>query len=204
MIGTVTTDAMRRAPASGANTVPDGALVAKMAGGDADALAALYDRYAGEIYRLVMGMVSDPEGAEELLQDIFWQAWRLASRYDPTLATVRTWLHVLMRSRAADWRRRAARTVPVAAWAEAPPRADPGAGPAFEHLETRCDLLQACDQLREVERQAIEWTFLAGLTQAEAAEHLGLPLGTVKSRVRTALRRLREHLGESDRGGPKP
>lgn len=195
---------MRRAPAGEAKTVPDAILVARMARGDSDALAALYDRYGGEIYRLLVGTVSEPQGAEELLQDIFWQAWRLAARYDPTLASVRTWLHVLMRSRAADWRRRAARTVPVAAGTESPSRPDPDAAPAFERSETRRDLLEACDGLRGVEREAIEWTFFAGLTQAEAARRLGLPLGTVKSRVRSALRRLREHLEESERGGPMP
>lgn len=191
-------------PGAGADdqTASDHALMVAMANGDEGALAVFYDRFADEIYRLVLRMVSDPGPAEELLQDIVWQAWRLAGQFDPGRAGLRTWVHMLMRSRVSDWRRRRARwpttLMPLEDLPE--PQAD-GRPDPLERADARRDLSLAKARLSDPERQALQWTFGAGLSQAEAARQLGVPLGTLKSRVRTALGRLRGSLVDAYDGG---
>lgn len=170
------------------------ALVAAMARAEPAALEALYDLFAAELYGLIVGMVGDSGEAQEILQETMWQAWRQSGRYDPARASVRTWLHVIMRSRVADWRRRR-RPVEAASDLSAAARVDdPVSAGMFERVVDRNDLLQAQDRLSEAERQAIALTYYRGLSQAEAARALGVPLGTLKGRVRSALARLRAAL----------
>jgi RNA polymerase sigma-70 factor, ECF subfamily len=175
------------------------ALVAGMARADAMAMEIFYDRYASELYGLLRSMVQEPEAAEELLQETMWQVWRQAGRYDPGRASVRTWLHLIMRSRVLDWRRRELRRPAADLLVEAAEVADPATSAEMARAGERQDLLRAEAGLSAAERQAIRLTYYRGLTQAEAARALGVPLGTLKSRVRSALMRLQADIGS---GGP--
>lgn len=170
----------------------DRALVAGMAKADPAAMEALYDLYANELYGLIRGMVPDPADAQELLQETLWHAWRYAPRYDPARASVRTWLHVIMRSRVLDWRRRELQRPAFADLEHAREVTDPSASTAIAAAADREDLNRAEARLPDAERQAIRLIYYRGLTQAEAARTLGIPLGTLKSRVRSALGRLHE------------
>jgi RNA polymerase sigma-70 factor (ECF subfamily) len=170
------------------------ALVAAMARAQPAALESLYDLFAAELYGLILGMVGDSGEAQEILQETMWQAWRQSGRYDPARASVRTWLHVIMRSRVADWRRRRGTARAASDLSAAERVDDPASAGMFERVVDRNDLLQAQYRLSEAERQAIALTYYRGLSQAEAARALGIPLGTLKGRVRSALARLRAAL----------
>ncbi len=179
------------------------ALVLAMARGDPQAMEAFYDLYASRLYGLILGMVGGPDDAQEVLQDVMWQAWRLAPRYDPARACVRTWLHVIMRSRVLDWRRQEARRPAQEEFDHIHGIADADASRALSAAVEHEDLLKAQARLSDGERQAIGLTYYRGLTQAEAARTLGIPLGTLKSRVRGALLHLHDGVDSArPEGGP--
>jgi len=183
-------DRQARTPAGAGRQARDLALVSAMARGDATAMAAFYDLYASEVYGLMRTMVADETAAQDLLQETMWQAWRLAPRYDASRASVRTWLHLILRSRVLDWRRRQSRQPVQAALEAAAEVGDPAAGSAVSQAADREDLARAQTALTASERQAIHLTYYRGLSQSEAATAVGVPLGTMKSRVRSALMRL--------------
>lgn len=165
-------------------------LLRRIEAGDRAALADLYDQHAPLVNSLCLRILRDRAEAEEVLQEVFLQAWRQAGRYDPARGSVTSWLAVIARSRALDrLRRRAARR-------EAPEAAIPvevEVPRTAEAIAVR-DALQA---LPPSQRRALELAYYEGLTQVEIAERTGEPLGTVKTRMRTALLRLREALGPS-------
>jgi RNA polymerase sigma-70 factor (ECF subfamily) len=167
------------------------ALVAAMARAEPAALGALYDLYGSELYGLIVGMVGDGGEAQEILQETMWQAWRDSERYDPARASVRTWLHMIMRSRVLDWRRRAGARARTTDLGHVEGVEDPTAVEALERVADRHDVLRAAGRLSDAEQRAIALTYFGGLSQAEAARVLGVPLGTLKGRVRSALARLR-------------
>lgn len=179
-------------------SIPDQwtSLVARLAAGDMDAAAELYDRYAAQIYAVARRIVGNDGDAEDVVQEVFSQAWRTADRYDNSRGSVIGWLLVMTRTRAIDKiRARQAR-----------PDADATALPddiAASGVRPP-DMLVAAEQAGRVreallalpapQRTALELAYYEGLTQAEIAARLSEPLGTVKTRMRTALKTLRERL----------
>jgi RNA polymerase sigma-70 factor (ECF subfamily) len=174
------------------------ALIRRMAGGDRQAFADLYDRYAPLAFGLIRRILPQAAEAEEVLQEVFWQSWVDATGYDPRRGTPEAWLLNRARSRAID-RLRAIRRrgeTFVAPLDETIARApDTGTSdPGMRAVDVRfAQSALALLPLRE--RQVIELAFYEGLTQSEIASRLGEPLGTIKTRTRTGLTRLREHFG---------
>jgi RNA polymerase sigma-70 factor, ECF subfamily len=170
-------------------------LVQSIAAGDQLALHELYERAHRVVFTLAMRITANRETAEELTIDVFHDVWRRASDYDPANGTVLGWIMNQARSRAIDrlrfeGRKKRSHDGDVQPLAEAV--ADP-----YDLLELREQgesLRAAMAALTPDERQAIETTFFAGLTHAEAAERLNEPLGTIKTRIRSALHKLRDAL----------
>ena len=170
--------------------------VRRMAGHDPDALAALYDRYARLMYSLVLHILGDQADAEDVVQEVFSQAWQQASRYEASRGTVAAWLVTMTRSRAID-RLRARRSRPDSEAADEKQLRDlmdPGV-PHDLRVLTREEvgrLRNAMARLPALQRLAVEMAYFEGLSQSEIAARLGEPLGTIKTRVRLALLKLRE------------
>ena len=178
----------------------DHSAVARMAAGDQTALGEFYDRHGRAVYSLAFRILRDQRDAEEVVQDVFAQAWRESARYNMRRGSVMAWLMTLTRSRAVD-RLRGRRSRPENALA-ADPRAEitDAAALADEQLawSVRADLVRAAlDALPVLQRVAIELAFYEGLTHAEIAARLEEPLGTVKTRIRQGLLKLRERLADS-------
>lgn len=175
----------------------DQAALGRAAAGDATGLAALYDAHARLIYSLALRILRDASEAEDVVQEVFLQAWRQASRYDPSRGAVAAWLLMLARSRAID-RLRARRAPPATADAThaSTEAADPGPALDWQVLSAeQVHLVRAAiDELPVLQRVAIELAYFEGCTQSEIAERLEQPLGTVKTRIRLALAKLRETL----------
>jgi RNA polymerase sigma-70 factor, ECF subfamily len=178
-------------------------LVKRAAHGDADALGELYDRYGRAVYSLCLRIVRDRATAEELTQEVFVRLWRGAASFEPSRGQLSTWLLRIAHNLALnELRRRQSRPV-VAPEAErgftsAEPRdTNEQHDPALAAgMRERAEAVRAAlAQLPIPQRQAIELAFYGGLTQAEVAAALGEPLGTVKSRIRVGMQRLRELLG---------
>lgn len=178
----------------------DAALVRRMAAGDESAVGALYDRYGATLYALAVRILGDREDAEEAVMDAMAQAWSGANRYAAERGSVGAWLVVLVRSRALDRRRAGGRRLLAldrAAAAEAAPGmggAPPPTSAAAEAGEQRARVLAALAALPEPQRVCLELAYYDGLSQSEIAARLAEPLGTVKTRTRQALIRLRERL----------
>ena len=166
-------------------------LVQSIAAGDQLALHALYERSHRVVFTLIMRITANHETAEELTVDVFHDVWRRASRYDAANGTVLGWIMNQARSRAIDRLRFQSRKK-RGQHSDIPPTevaADPR---DVIELREQTELLRAAlAALTPNERQAIETTFFAGLTHAEAAARLNQPLGTVKTRIRSGLQKLR-------------
>jgi RNA polymerase sigma-70 factor (ECF subfamily) len=168
-------------------------LIARMAQRDTGALGRFYDRYAPLAFSVILRIVRDRTDASEVLQDVFWEAWEAAAAYDPARGTPEAWVTMRARARAIDRvrslrRRHEMFALPVNE-AVVPEEATPD--PA-EAAEVRGAVRSALGQLSDVQREAIELAYYGGLTQAEIAARTGQPLGTVKTRIRLGLERLRE------------
>src|SRR5947209_2932363 len=171
------------------------ALVQAIAAGDQLALHALYERAHRIVFTLIMRMTANRETAEELTIDVFHDIWRRASRYDAENGTVLGWIMNQARSRAIDRLRFESRKK-RAHCSDVPPPAEVVADP-HDVLELRQQgesLRAALTSLTPDERLAIEMTFFAGHTHAEAAARLNQPLGTIKTRIRSGLHKLRHAL----------
>lgn len=175
----------------------DQAALAGMARGEGEALAELYDRHAGAIYSLALRILGDTAEAEDVVQDVFTQAWRQASRYSAARGAVGAWLLTLARSRAID-RLRARRTRPALAVDQRAAGQVVDEGPAADarvlSFEQVSRVRAALEELPVLQRAAIELAYFEGLTHAEIAARLEEPLGTVKTRIRLAMTKLREAL----------
>jgi RNA polymerase sigma-70 factor (ECF subfamily) len=171
------------------------ALVQSIAGGDQQSLHALYERAHRVVFTLIIRITSNRETAEELTIDVFHDVWRSASRYHPANGTVLGWIMNQARSRAIDRLRFENRKKRSQA-GDAQPQAEGHADPCdvLELQEQRQLLHVALAELTSDERKAIEMTFFAGLTYAEAATRLNEPLGTIKTRIRSGLHKLRHAL----------
>ena len=180
----------------------DEALVALVARGDETALAELYDRIGRIAYGLALRVLRDERLAEDAVQDGFLAAWRGAANFRAERAKASTWILTLVHRRAVDLVRREDRR-------RAEPLDDdaPGAGGAPSTEEAawlrfeRERVQKALAQLSDSQREAIELAYYGGFSQSELAERLGVPLGTIKSRMFAGLARLRELLDESSREG---
>jgi RNA polymerase sigma-70 factor (ECF subfamily) len=170
-------------------------LVESIAGGDQVALHALYDRASRIVFTLALRITANPETAEELTVDVFHDVWRRASSYDPEAGTVIAWIMNQARSRAIDRLRFENRKKRAHVNGGAsPPEPQPDPRDVLE-LRQQGELLRAAlVALTADEREAIEATFFAGLTHVEAANRLNQPLGTVKTRIRSGLYKLRSSL----------
>lgn len=174
----------------------DEALVKRMAAGDETAFAALYDRYASLLYGLACRMLGPSQDAEDAVQDVFMQAWTGAGTYDPGRGSVRSWLALACRSRCLDRLRRSRTRARREAAAAAPQAAEDCAlsHPEWERARLAAEVRQAVAQLPPEQRRAIEEAFFGGLSHSEVAEKTGEPLGTVKTRLRLAAKKLSEKL----------
>ncbi|HTV01319.1 MAG TPA: sigma-70 family RNA polymerase sigma factor [Luteitalea sp.] len=177
----------------------DAEAMRRMAEGDATGLAELYDRHGRALFSLAFRILRDQGDAEEVVQDVFAQAWRQAARYDTSRGVVVAWLLMMTRSRAID-RVRLRRGRP--GLREDHPDvlrdlSDEGDGIDLALLtqEQVVRVRAALDELPATQRLAIELAFYEGLTHSEVAERLEQPLGTVKTRIRLGLLRLRAAFG---------
>jgi RNA polymerase sigma-70 factor, ECF subfamily len=179
----------------------DRSLLARVAHGDAEALAGLYDRHSRAVYTLAVRIVGDRTEAEDVVQEVFTQAWRQAVRYDSTRATVTGWLLMMTRARSIDHvRARHARPDVGGTQLRDVASTEPGHDAVAVGLERDGRVRHALHQLSEPLREPLELAYYEGMTQAAIAERLGQPLGTVKTRMRTALTHLRTVLhSETDR-----
>jgi RNA polymerase sigma-70 factor, ECF subfamily len=169
-------------------------LIRHMAEGDRTAFTSFYDRHARQVYPLILRIVRDQADAADVLQEVFWEAWQSAASYDPGRGSPEAWIFMRARTRAIDRvravRRRTETFVAPVDERIAPAAADPG-GDAAERAEDRDLVLGALGRLPEAQREVIELAYYGGLTQTEIAERLKQPLGTVKTRIRLGLERLR-------------
>ncbi|MBL0938030.1 MAG: sigma-70 family RNA polymerase sigma factor [Gemmatimonadaceae bacterium] len=179
----------------------DAALLEAMRRGEQDAAAALYDLYSPMLLALALRICGQQPDAEEVVLDTFMQAWRDADRYDANRATVAGWLTTIARSRALDLvrarvrRQHASDAVQQRLVDESLTSVVQPADSALEHAEAGAAVRQAVSQLSEKQRCAIEMAFYEGLTHAEIAARLMEPLGTIKTRIRLGMTRLRDTLG---------
>jgi RNA polymerase sigma-70 factor (ECF subfamily) len=198
-----------------AGQADEAALVRAVASGSEEALAALYDRHVDGVHAVALRLTGDRGIAEEVVQETFLALWNRAELFNPELASLGTWLRSIARNRTVD-RLRALGRRPALVWLGShgdPDEADagmdrlgpdatviggsaPGPSPedAAESASVRASIAAALATMPEVERTAIVLAYRDGLTQQEIAERLAWPLGTVKTRTRRALARLRELL----------
>jgi RNA polymerase sigma-70 factor (ECF subfamily) len=174
-----------------------GTLIARTGGGDQEALAALYDGTSALVHGLALRILGDRGAAEEVTADVYLQVWRQAVRYDEARGGPLAWLLTLARSRTIDRLRAGAgrreRTEPLA-FALGVPSGAPGPEECSVAGERRRFVQRALDRLPLQQRRPIELAYFDGLTHTEIAATLGEPLGTVKTRVRLGMARLREAL----------
>ena len=182
--------------------ISDNELLRAVSRGDEQALALIYDRYRLILFGLILRILHDRQEAEDVLQETFLQVWRRAADFDATRGRVFTWLVTIARSRALDRLRalgsRARTTEEVVAHS-----ANDQAGDAAEEAvksEQREIVRQALEELPEEQRRTLFLAYFEGLTQSEIAARLGDPLGTVKTRMRAGLMKLREVLRQESRG----
>jgi RNA polymerase sigma-70 factor (ECF subfamily) len=174
-------------------------LLACMGRSDKDALAALYDRYGRRVFALAARILNDPSASEEVTQDVFLSIWRRSASYSVDKGKFTTWLFSIAHNRTIDELRRRRRNLnrdgediqehlDIESSEISP---DESAVAQSEYAMVR----EALRVLPPEQRQVIELAYFRGLTQAEIAERMGQPLGTVKTRMRLALRKLRDALG---------
>lgn len=186
----------------GTGVASDAELLARAARGDERAVGMVYDRYGQVMYAVAFRIVRQPGDAEEVVAEAFAQAWREASRFEAGRGSVAAWLTVMTRSRALDLVRARTRRERITDTAQ---RSDPegtlgmgtpGASPdaAVEARERERRVAEALADLSPPQRTAIELAFFEGLSHSEIAERLNEPLGTVKTRVRLGMQKLRESL----------
>lgn len=180
--------------------VSDLTLLERIRGGDAAALDVLYGRYSAPVNSLVWKVLQNAEEAEDVTLDVFWQIWRQADRYDSSRGAPPAWIFTVARSRAIDRlrarRRREDRTIsfddPAAKVDPLDEEVSPDQVASFR--QTRDAVREALTTLSPAQREAVELAFFRGLTHVEIAAKLKQPLGTVKTRIRQGLIRLRKRL----------
>jgi RNA polymerase sigma-70 factor, ECF subfamily len=205
-------------------TLDDAALVHEVAEGSQDALAELYDRHASAVFAAACRLTTDRQMAEEVVQETFLAVWNRADLFNPATGSLAAWLHTIARNRTVDRLRAAGRRPRLVSVSAVGPDDEPESV-ALERLaangsaagatvvggsdsrgapeaalvgaELRATLREAIDAMPDAERTVILLAYRLDLTQSEIADRLGWPLGTVKTRTRRALLRLREVLADS-------
>jgi RNA polymerase sigma-70 factor (ECF subfamily) len=176
----------------------DSALMRAFASRDERAADTLYGRFASRIYGLGIVMLGSDAAAQDLVQDTFVKLWRNADRYDTSRGKLETWVLLVARSLAIDSLRRRVLEARSLEATGKPREDDPAAGP--EELAATGDLAdrarRAMRRLSPEQRAALELAYFGGRTSAEVAEMEGIPVGTAKTRIRSALLRLREAMAE--------
>jgi RNA polymerase sigma factor (sigma-70 family) len=174
-------------------------LIHQIAEGDQSSLSLLYDRYSRVIYTIAYRILKSPEESEEIVLDVFTQVWKIAKNYNSQKARVDTWLFMLTRSRALDRLRNHARfDKAVNASEEALMRSLPTDSPEHDAIiQERSIYIKSClDNLPTEQRLALELAYFSGLSHSEIAAKTGISLGTVKTRIRLGLKKLREMIGD--------
>jgi RNA polymerase sigma-70 factor, ECF subfamily len=192
-------DLSRDAPRASIRTVDtdprtDAELLARVARRDHDAFEELHRRYARSVLGVAMRRISDRGRAEDATQDTFTSVWRSAARFDSARGTATAWLFTIARNAIVDTLRR--RPEPTTSEPPELQATDPGPDVEAEREWVSWRVHRALEALPPQERPVLELAYWGGLSQSEIAERLGLPLGTVKTRTRSALRRLADELGE--------
>jgi RNA polymerase sigma factor (sigma-70 family) len=185
----------------------DSQLVALVAEKDADALEALYDRYGKVAYSLARRIVADETLAQDVVQEVFLSIWRDAGRFDAARGTVSTYLLAMTHHRAVDVVRREEnlrrrRTTDEAL--EYEPDPSPGVEDDVEAGERRRQVRAALAELPPAQREALALAYFGGYTQREVASLVGIPLGTVKTRMAAGMRKLKDALSEPGREEEQP
>ena len=173
----------------------DAALIRRMVDADETALGALYDRWVRSLYSLVLHLLRDPDEAEDVVEETFWQAWRKAGSYEPSKGAVSTWLLTIGRRKALDRlrtrkRNREDTTAAESTFDDLPSKSEDPASEA-EGSELRESIRAALKELPPEQREVLELGYFSGLSQAEIAEATRQPLGTIKTRMRLAMQKLR-------------
>jgi RNA polymerase sigma-70 factor (ECF subfamily) len=165
---------------------------------DETALGALYDRWVRSLYSLVLHLLRDPDEAEDVVEETFWQAWRKADSYEPSRGAVSTWLLTIGRRKALDRLRARKRSredlIDNDRTFDDLPSRSPDPSVDAEGSELRENVKTALRALPNEQREVLELGYFSGMSQTEIAEATGQPLGTVKTRMRLALQKLREPL----------
>jgi RNA polymerase sigma-70 factor (ECF subfamily) len=179
----------------------DEVLVARVARGESQALEALYDRYAATVLGISLKILGERAAAEDMLQETFWRVWRSAASYQSQRGTFTGWLFRIARNLAIDaYRRRNIRPRPITDVDDSDSRIDQTPDPDMDVPEQSQALLNhklvlgALGTLPRVQRQVIELAYFHGMTRQEIAEATGEALGTIHTRARLALQKLREEL----------
>lgn len=193
MIGTYTPSLPSAMPQADSS---DEGLMARIAAGGQDGLEQLHARYRAYAFAIALRVVGDPGRAEDVVQDAFLSVWRRADSYATGRGSVRTWLGSIVRNRAIDVVRATRehavedQDAVLLSLQDTAPAVDEQVAAAIDGAETR----RALGQLPDEQRQAIALAYFAGLSHSEIADRTGLPLGTVKSRVRLGIQRMRQSL----------
>ncbi|GGU94568.1 RNA polymerase sigma factor SigK [Streptomyces filipinensis] len=172
-------------------------LLVLVAGGDQRAFEDLYTLVSGPVYGLVRRVVRDPAQSEEVAQEVLLEMWRSAARYDPGRGSALSWILTLAHRRAVD-RVRSARAAGEREQREALRAGEPAFDQVAEEVEAGMErewVRRCLRRLTDLQRQSVTLAYYDGYTYREVAERLALPLGTVKTRMRDGLTRLRECLG---------
>ncbi len=180
----------------------DAELIREAAAGDPAALESLYDRYSRVVFSFALRIVADPQIAEEILQEVFFRAWQQGSSFQASRGSLVTWLLSITHNLSIDEIRKRNRRPQKADSAE-PEALLAGMRDESQNVEDevwlsslRESIIEAMDQLPKAQREPIELAYFQGLTQREIAERLDEPLGTIKTRMRLGMLKLREYLGQ--------
>ena len=174
------------------NPMPsDLALVAAIRSGNQEAMAALYDRYSSVVYPVALRVLQNTSAAEDVLQDIFLQLWRNPAAFDASRGNMAAWLAVIARHRAIDALRR---RKPEDDFENVVLSVQPDLALDADRARAMTKVREAFDAMSPSQRSALEMAYFEGLTHAEIAQKTGEPLGTIKTRIRTALLSLRKVL----------
>jgi RNA polymerase sigma-70 factor (ECF subfamily) len=177
----------------------DEVLVERMCRGERAALGLLYERHAPRLRGLALLILRDPGEADDVLHDVFIEVWRRSADYSPDRGTVSAWLALRLRSRALDrLRARKVRAEGNAAADLGPPSSDPTADPV--RTLDRARLHGLLNTMSEAEQEVLVLGYFEGLSSSEIGERVGVPIGTVKSRTRSALAKLRRALAGGEGG----
>lgn len=182
-------------------SLDDVRLVRRMAAGDSEALGSFYDRWSAQVYRTVIAIVRSAQDAEEVVDDCFWQAWSQASRFEAPRGQVKSWILNIARSRALD-KLKAAKRRREDELEAAPPESfatDPDTESRLDEERRANFVITALKILPQAQREVLEMAYYGGLSQTQIAESTGEALGTVKTRIRLGMQKLRETLGSLER-----